>query len=111
MIQRQQRRIEKCLPISIASPNKAPSDRRAALSSDLSSAGFCLETTSLRRAGDTVTGYVLHGNKELTFSGKVKWVQLGNPMASTWHRMGVEFIRVSPGLRALLSMLTNQTLR
>jgi hypothetical protein len=106
MHQRKHARIAKCLPISIASPSRAPKDRRAALSSDLSSAGFCLETTMLRTAGEAVTGYVLHGNKELTFSGRVKWVQAGNPMASTWHRMGVEFTRVSPGLRALLSMLS-----
>jgi hypothetical protein len=107
MHKRKHVRIEKCLPISVTSLHGAPSDRRAALSADLSPAGFCLETTTLRRAGEVVSGYVLHGNKELTFTGKVKWVAAGNPMASTWHRMGVEFMKVSPGLRALLSMLAN----
>ena len=59
----------------------------------------------LRAAGDQVSGYVLHGDKELTWTGRVQWVSAGNPMASTWHRMGVVFTRVSPGLRALLSMM------
>ncbi|MFO0595251.1 MAG: PilZ domain-containing protein [Myxococcaceae bacterium] len=97
---RKHERIEKRLPISV--------NKSAAMSADLSTAGFCLESPVIRRRGDVVTGFVLHGDKELTWSGRVQWVQVGDPMASTWHRMGVEFIRVSPGLRALLSILTRR---
>ena len=85
-----------CLPVSI--------EQRAALSADVSHAGVCLEAPTLRAEGDRVQGYVLFGDKELAWEGRVAWVQPGNPMASLWHRMGIEFTRVSPGLRALLSM-------
>jgi hypothetical protein len=98
MTARKNDRVSFRLPVSI--------DRRAALSSDLSSAGFCLESPQLRAAGEEVTGFVLYGNKELTWTGRVAWVSAGNPMMSTWHRMGIEFTKVSPGLRALLSMST-----
>ncbi len=76
----------------------------AALSSDVSDSGFCLETPNPLQEGAPLDGYVLHGNKELKWRGEVAWVQLGSPMASMWHRVGVRFTWVSPGLRALLSM-------
>lgn len=98
MTARKTARVSLKLPVSIS--------RRAALSSDLSSTGFCLESPQLRAAGDEVSGFVLYGNKELTWTGRVAWVSAGNPMMSTWHRMGIEFTKVSPGLRALLSMST-----
>jgi hypothetical protein len=34
----------------------------------------------------------------------VAWSTPGSPMASTWHRMGINFTNLSPGLRALLSI-------
>lgn len=85
------------LPVSIGR-------RAAALSADVSRDGFCLESPTLFTAGAELTGYVLHGDKELTWTGEVMWAQAGNPMLSTWHRMGVRFTHVSTGLRALLSM-------
>jgi len=87
------------LPVSIGG-------RQAALSADVSGGGFSLETTSLMPEGLPVKGYVLHGDKELTWSGVVAWTRAGNPMTSTWHVMGVRFTKVSPGLRALISMRT-----
>jgi PilZ domain len=99
MSNRKQTRVPRRLPVSIER-------RAAALSADISSTGFCLESPMLRAQGDFVSGFVLHGHKELTWTGRIKWVQPGNPMASTWHRMGIEFTTVSPGLRALLSMLS-----
>ncbi len=96
MAHRKTDRVSLCLPVSI--------DKRAALSADVSPTGFCLEAPTLRSAGDEVTGYVLFGDKELTWTGRVQWVRPGNPMYSLWHRMGIEFTQVSPGLRALLSI-------
>ena len=98
MTARKNSRVALRLPVSIA--------RRAALSADPSASGFCLESPQLRTAGEVVSGFVLHGNKELAWTGRVAWVTPGDPMASTWHRLGIEFTHVSPGLRALLSMST-----
>ena len=89
------------LPVSIS---LIAGGRRAAMSANVSAHGLCLESPTLLTPGADVHGYVLHGDKELTWSGRVAWVEPGNPMASTWHRMGVKFSRVSTGLRALLSM-------
>jgi hypothetical protein len=96
MSERRAKRVALRLPISI--------ERRAALSADISDSGFCLETTTVHPKGAVVSGFVLHGQKELTWKGRVAWVELGNPMASTWHRLGIELTEVSAGLRALLSM-------
>ncbi|MEW5740632.1 MAG: PilZ domain-containing protein [Myxococcota bacterium] len=85
------------LPISIGG-------RQAALSADVSDGGFRLETMSLLSPGARLEGYVLHGDKELTWKGEVAWARPGNPMASTWHELGVRFTFVSPGLRALISL-------
>jgi len=85
------------LPVSI-------SRRQAAISADLSATGFQLETTSLIAAGTEVDGYVLHGAKELKWTGVIAWSKAGNPMTSLLHSVGVRFTSVSPGLRALLSM-------
>lgn len=96
MPSRQQKRIALRLPVSIG--------RRAALSADISDRGFCLESPTLHAAGAEVSGFVLHGPLELKWTGRVAWATPGNPMTSTWHKMGIEFTQVSPGLRALLSM-------
>lgn len=85
------------LPVSIGG-------RQAALSADVSPGGFQLETTQLLPQGATVEGYVLHGDKELRWTGVVAWARAGNPMTSTWHLLGVRFTHVSAGLRALISM-------
>ncbi len=97
MPHRKSPRLSVCLPVSIGG-------RAAAVSADVSTSGFCLESFSLRQEGEAVSGYVLFGDKELTWKGRVAWVQPGNPMMSVWHRMGIEFTAVSPGLRALLSI-------
>ncbi len=102
MTQRRAKRVALRLPVSIGR-------KAAALSADISDAGFCLESPRLLEAGAAVTGYVLHGPKELTWAGRVAWVEPGNPQASTWHRMGIEFTEVSPGLRALLSIRQRPT--
>ena len=96
MSQRQKNRLALRLPVSIG--------RRAALSADVSDTGFCLESPTLHAAGTEVSGFVLHGNMELKWTGHVAWVTPGSPMASTWHRLGIHIKTVSPGLRALLSM-------
>lgn len=97
MTLRKESRLAFRLPVSIGR-------RAAALSADISDSGFCLETTGTYTPGQEVTGYVLHGHKELTWTGRVAWVRAGDPMMSTWHRLGVSFTSVSPGLRALLSI-------
>jgi hypothetical protein len=96
MSPRQKKRMALRLPVSIG--------RRAALSADISDTGFCLESPTLHAAGEEVSGFVLHGHLELKWSGRVAWSRPGNPMTSTWHTMGIQFTRVSPGLRALLSL-------
>jgi hypothetical protein len=93
---RQTKRMALRLPVSIG--------RRAALSADISDTGFCLESPTLHAEGAEVSGFVLHGHLELKWTGRVAWANAGNPMTSTWHRMGVQFTKVSPGLRALLSL-------
>jgi hypothetical protein len=86
------------LPVSIQRTN-------AALTADLSNNGFCLEVPfAAFTPGKEIEGYVLLGEKELTFKGRVAWFQPGNPMASMWGRAGVELTEASPGLRALISM-------
>jgi hypothetical protein len=97
MTNRQDTRVNLRLPISIGR-------RQAALSADVSHGGFRLETPSLLSPGSRVEGFVLHGDKELSWKGEVTWARAGNPMASTWHEVGVRFTWVSPGLRALISM-------
>lgn len=93
---RQTNRMALRLPVSIG--------RRAALSADISDTGFCLESSTLHAAGDEVSGFVMHGHLELKWTGRVAWSVPGNPMTSTWHKLGVQFTKVSPGLRALLSL-------
>lgn len=86
------------LPVSVQRTN-------AALTADLSNNGFCLEVPFASfTPGREIEGYVLLGEKELTFKGRVAWFQPGNPMASMWGRAGIQFTKVSPGLRALISM-------
>lgn len=86
------------LPVSIER-------RAAALCSDLSDEGFCLEVPfATFEAGRAIKGYVLMGNKELGFNGTVAWVKPGNPMTSMWSTMGVRFTEVSTGLRALIGI-------
>ena len=77
----------------------------AALTADLSHNGFCLEVPFASfTPGKEIEGYVLLGEKELTFKGRVAWFQPGNPMASMWGRAGIQLTKASPGLRALISM-------
>jgi len=86
------------LPVSIQRTS-------AALTADLSNNGFCLEVPFASFSpGKEIEGYVLLGEKELTFKGRVAWFHPGNPMASMWGRAGITLTRVSPGLRALISM-------
>ena len=86
------------LPVSIQRTN-------AALTADLSNNGFCLEVPfAAFTPGKEIEGYVLLGEKELTFKGRVAWFQPGNPMASMWSRAGITLTWASPGLRALISM-------
>lgn len=99
MADRREPRIPQRLPVSIGR-------KLAALSNDISSQGFCLETpmSASFTKGQAVDGYVLHGEKELPFRGTVSWFTAGHPQLSTWSRVGVQFSWVSPGLRALLSV-------
>lgn len=76
----------------------------AALSADISDHGFCLEVMRPPEKGAEIDGFVLHGDHELTFKGKVAWVEVASPQASHWSRIGVRFTFLSPGLRALLSI-------
>lgn len=96
MASRENNRVALRLPVSVG--------RRAALSTDISDHGFCLESPSMHALGSEVSGFVLHGQKELKWTGRVMWAKAGNPMLSTWHQLGIQFTQVSPGLRALLSM-------
>jgi hypothetical protein len=74
------------------------------MTTDVSHKGFCLELPTLLEAKTEIDGYVLYGDKELPFKGEVAWVRRGDPQASLWHRTGVRFTWVCPGLRALLSI-------
>ena len=86
------------LPVSI-------SRSAAAITADLSHNGFCLEVPYASfTPGREIEGYVLLGEKELAFKGRVAWFQPGNPMASMWGKAGICLTKVSPGLRALISI-------
>lgn len=98
MIKLREERTLVGLPVSIER-------RAAALCSDISNKGFCLEVPNATfEAGRAIKGYVLLGNKELNFHGTVAWVKPGNPMGSLWATMGVRFTHISPGLRALIGI-------
>lgn len=75
-----------------------------AVSSDVSERGFCLESPKFLDAGAEISGTVRHGTLKLAFTGRVRWAEAGTPMGSMWHRMGVEFDALSPGLRALIAL-------
>jgi hypothetical protein len=96
MRKRREPRIPLRLPVSI--------DRQAAaLTADLSNNGFCLEVPfAAFTPGKEIEGYVLLGEKELTFKGRVAWFNPGNPMASLWGKAGIRLTQLSPGLRALI---------
>jgi hypothetical protein len=98
MRKRRETRIPLRLPVSI--------DRQsAALTADLSNNGFCLEVPfAAFTPGKEIEGYVLLGEKELAFKGRVAWFHPGNPMASMWGRAGVRITSLSAGLRALISI-------
>jgi hypothetical protein len=98
MRKRREPRIPLRLPVSI--------DRSAAaLTADLSNNGFCLEVPfAAFTPGKEIEGYVLLGEKELAFKGRVAWFHPGNPMASMWGRAGIRITGLSPGLRALISI-------
>lgn len=98
MRKRREPRIPMRLPVSVERTS-------AALTADLSNNGFCLEVPfAAFHPGKEIEGYVLLGEKELTFKGKVAWFQPGNPMATLWNKAGIVLTKVSPGLRALISM-------
>ena len=94
---RHSKRVPVRLPVSIGR-------KMAALSSDVSEEGFCLEVMRPLAQGSLIDGYVLHGERELEFKGTVAWVEPANPQATHWSRIGVSFTSMSPGLRALLSL-------
>jgi hypothetical protein len=108
MSQPRRDRVIATLPVSIELPHlvdtKGFNGRTAALSTDVSREGFCLELPALLYPGTEVKGVVMHGPLSLAFVGRVAWTKAGDPMACTWHRIGVRFQKVSPGLRALLGM-------
>ncbi len=64
---RKERRVPLCLAVSVS--------QRAAISADVSHSGFCLESAALHEAGNEVTGFVLHGDKQLNWVGRVAWVE------------------------------------
>lgn len=96
-MQKRQPRTPLRLPVSVGR-------RAAALTADISSGGFSLELPHSFCPGASIDGYVLHGDKELSFRGEVSWFRPADPRLSVWNELGVRFTWVSPGLRALLSL-------
>ncbi|MGQ0505912.1 MAG: PilZ domain-containing protein [Myxococcaceae bacterium] len=85
------------LPVSIGG-------RLPALTADISPAGFRAELMTMATflPGSQVHGFVLEGDRELTFRGEVTWAQAGDPQATMQSELGVRFTDVSPELKALL---------
>lgn len=79
--------------------------RLPALTADVSRGGFQAELPQVFVPGSKVHGYFLLGEQEVEFHGTVAWAEPGNPMASLYSRMGVQFDEVPTGLKALLSRL------
>jgi hypothetical protein len=96
MTKRRSKRSAVRVPVSLSS---RPRGQRAALTSDASGDGFCLEGPTLLEPGSEISGWALDGDAELAWAGRIAWTQQGDP----WHRMGVRFTSLSPGLAAMLA--------
>jgi hypothetical protein len=96
MTKRRSKRSAVRVPVSVSSCRRG---QRAALTCNVSDGGFCLEGPTLLEPGSEISGWALDGDVELAWSGRIAWAEQGDP----WHRMGVRFTSLSPGLGALLA--------
>lgn len=72
--------------------------RLPAISADVSRGGFQAELPQVFLPGSRVHGYFLVGEDEVAFTGTVAWAAPGNPQASVYSRLGVEFDELPEGL-------------
>ena len=72
--------------------------RLPALTADVSRGGFLAELPQVFVPGSKVHGFFLVGDEEVSFRGTVAWAEAGNPQASIYSRMGVEFEETPKGL-------------
>lgn len=89
------------LPLSIGR-------RLPALTADVSRGGFSAELPQVFLPGSKIDGYFLVGDTEVPFVGTVAWATPGNPQASLYSRIGVEFIEQPKGLNEVFVPLESK---
>jgi hypothetical protein len=93
MMKRQTIRRSLRLPVSLGR-------RLPAISADVSRGGFQAELPQVFLPGSQVHGYFLVEDAEVPFRGTVAWAQAGDPSASIYSRIGVNFDALPEGLKA-----------
>lgn len=79
--------------------------RLPAITADVSRGGFSAELPQVFLPGSRVDGYFLMGDAEVAFKGTVAWAVAGNPQASLYSRLGVQFDQTPAGLTKLFTTL------
>ncbi len=69
---------------------------------DVGAGGFCVEVMRVLPAGTPLRGTIRVDGSEVGFAGTVVWTRTGDPRLNLRGRMGVQFLRVDPGLGARL---------
>lgn len=96
----------------IRSPRASPRQRRrlkvaflndASFTTDVGDGGFATQRIRIFPAGLRVEGSISSPEREVRFTGRVAWSLPGDPLLNLRGRMGVQFIRVDPALREVLS--------
>ncbi len=85
--------------------------RLPAISADVSRGGFQAELPQVFLPGSKVHGYFLLGDDEVPFTGTVAWAQAGDPHASVYSRIGVNFDELPQGLKATFARLETRPRR
>lgn len=104
MMNRQTIRRSLRLPLSLGR-------RLPAISADVSRGGFQAELPQVFLPGSRVHGYFLLGEDEVAFTGTVAWAQAGDPHASIYSRIGVNFDALPEGLKDTFARLESRPRR
>lgn len=70
---------------------------------NVGSGGFCAEAARLPDPGDSVDGTISAAGRVFLFAGRVAWVRPGALALGMRGTVGVEFTRIAPEFRDLLS--------
>ncbi len=70
---------------------------------DVSAGGFSLEAMTILPPGTEISGKLILGSQEFSFTGQVVWAKFGEPRLNKRGRMGVKFLQVADGFNALMN--------